>query len=80
MVDNGHLKEVVLNGHKWWILPESVALERQQDISHWRNMDHTDNQVTHDIDILQRIRSTNVALSQKQPNITQRGTLWHVWP
>ena len=52
MVDNAHLTEVVLHGHKWWILPETVELALQEDISHWRNMDHTDNQQTHEIEIL----------------------------
>ena len=35
------LKEVVLNGHRWWVLPETVAPERQIDISLWRNQDQT---------------------------------------
>ncbi len=55
------------------VLHESVALERQQDISHWCNMDQNDNQVTHDIEILQCIRFTAVALSLKQPKITHGG-------
>ena len=69
--ENPHLKEVVLNGHTWWILPESVALERQHDISHWRNMDQNDNQVTHEIEILQCIKTQAVAMSLKHPKITQ---------
>ena len=34
MVENAHLKEWVLHGHKWWVLPEDVALERQVNIPH----------------------------------------------
>ena len=44
------LKDVVLNGHRWWVLQESVSTERQVDISLWRNMDQNENQVTHDIE------------------------------
>ena len=69
--ENAHLKEVVLNGHKWWILPETVDLALQEDISHWRNMDQNDNQQTHEIEILQCIRTTAETLSQKRPKITQ---------
>ena len=71
MEENAHLKEVVLNGHKWWILPETVELALQEDISHWRNMDHNDNQQTHEIEILQCIRATAETLSQKRAKITQ---------
>ena len=40
------LKEVALNGHRWWVLPETLASERQVDISLWRNQDQAENQQT----------------------------------
>ena len=50
------LKEVVLNGHRWWVLPETVAPERQIDISLWRNQDQNENQQTHELEVLQTIK------------------------
>ena len=70
MDDTGNLKDVVLNGHKWWVLPETVPVERQVDISLWRNMDQNENQATHEIEILQSIRVTCEALSKKQARIS----------
>ena len=52
------LAELVQNGHKWWVLPENVLVERQVDISVWRNMDQNDNQRTHELEILQTIKFT----------------------
>ena len=49
------LKEVVLNGHRWWVLPETVASERQLDISLWRNRDQNENHQTHELELLQTI-------------------------
>ena len=71
MAHNSNLKDVVLNGHRWWVLQESVSMERQVDISLWRNMDQNENQVTHDIEILQSIKATAEQLSQKQAKVTQ---------
>ena len=48
-----------------------MAIEGQVDISLWRNMDQNENQVTHDIDILQRIKATAEHFSQKQAKVTQ---------
>ena len=75
MDDTGNLKDVVLNGHKWWVLPETVPAERQVDISLWRNMDHNENQATPEIEILQIIRVTCEALSKKQAKITHGGLM-----
>jgi hypothetical protein len=69
--ENHNLKDMVLNGHRWWILPESVAKEKQVDISLWRNMDQNENQATHEIEILQSIKATAEHLSQKQAKVTQ---------
>ena len=71
MADNANLKDVVLNGHRWWILNELVPVERQVDISLWRNMDQNENQATHEIEILQSIKATAENLSQKQTKVTQ---------
>ena len=53
-----NLKEVVTNGHKWWILPETVPDQDLVDISLWRNQDQNENQATHEIEILQSILET----------------------
>ena len=69
--ENINLKEAVLNGHRWWVLPESVVKERQVDISLWRNMDQNENQATHEVEVLQCIKATAEDLSHKQRKITQ---------
>jgi hypothetical protein len=53
---NANLKEVVLNGHRWWVLKESCVKERQIDISLWRNQDQNENQQTHELEILLTIK------------------------
>ena len=53
--DNKSLKEVALDGHKWWALPEHVGSDKQIDISMWRNQDHNENQSTNEIDIMRSI-------------------------
>ena len=58
-------------GHKWWILPEEVLTERQVDISLWRNMDQNENQVSHEMEILQGIKATAESLSVKHRKTTQ---------
>ena len=70
MDDTGNLKDVVLNGHKWWVLPETVPAERQVDISLWRNMDQQENQATHDIELLQSIRVTCDDVSKMNTKLT----------
>ena len=56
MLENKTLKEAVLNGHRWWVLPETVVKERQIDISLWRNQDQNENQQSHELEILQTIK------------------------
>ena len=74
MAENANFKDVVLHGHKWWILPETVTREVQVDISLWRNMDQNENQATHEIEILQSIRMTCEDLS-KRPGKVSHGDL-----
>ena len=69
--ENEHLNESARCGHKWWILPETVLAERQVDISLWRNMDQNENQVSHEIEILQGIKATAEIISVKHREISQ---------
>ena len=55
-MENPTLKEVVLHGHKWWVLPETLSKESQIDISLWRNQDQNENQACHELEILQTIK------------------------
>ena len=68
--ENEHLKDAAMNGHRWWVLPESVTLERQVDISLWRNMDQNENQSTHEVEILQGIKATAQVLSLKVSKVS----------
>ena len=52
------LRDAVLNGHKWWILPESLPTEMKIDISLWRNADQNENQGTHETELRQAVIST----------------------
>ena len=70
MDDTGNLKDVVLNDHRWWVLPETVPAERQVDISLWRNMDQHENQATHEIELLQSIRVTCDDVSKINTKLT----------
>ena len=56
LMEQATLKEVAMNGHRWWVLPETCARERQVDISLWRNQDQNENQQVHEIEILQTIK------------------------
>ena len=71
--ENEHLKDTAMCGHKWWILPEEVLAERQVDISLWRNMDQNENQVSHEMEIIQGIKATAESLSVMHRK-THRGT------
>ena len=62
--DDESLKDVVQNGHRWWVLPEDTPPDRQVDISLWRNQDQNENQGTHEIEILQTIMSTAHEMSE----------------
>ena len=70
IVDDESLKEVVLHGHRWWILPEDTPSSAQVDISLWRNQDQNDNQGIHEIEILQTIMATAKMISETNKNIT----------
>lgn len=65
-----HLREVVQNGHRWWILPEETLVEEQQDISTWRNQDQNENQQTHEIEILQAIKAVAVKMSTSSSKVS----------
>ena len=63
--DDENLKQRVKEGHRWWILPETISKEEQVDISLWRNMDQNEIQSTHEIEILQGIRVTAQTLASQ---------------
>ena len=58
MDTHGSLAEVVKTGHRWWVLPEKTAEDKQVDISLWRNQDQNENSGTNEIEILQTIVAT----------------------
>lgn len=70
LTDSPNLRDAVEQGHRWWILPETVLKERQVDISLWRNMDQNENQATHEIEILQGIKTTSESLSSRQDKVS----------
>ena len=57
LTDNSDLVDIVENGHRWWVLSESVPDEEQVDVSMWRNQDQNSNQGTHEIELLQNIKT-----------------------
>ena len=69
LAESANLKEVVTDGHRWWILPETVLKERQVDISLWRNMDQNENQNSHEMEILGGIKATAEVLARTQPSV-----------
>jgi hypothetical protein len=74
MAGDPSLKDMVLNGHRWWVLPEDTSAESQVDISLWRNQDQNENQGTHEIEILGTIAATASEISQKAKKV-QMGEL-----
>ena len=60
----GYLKDVVANGHRWWILPEGTSREAQLAVSLWRNQDQNENQSIHEIEILLTIQATAAEASK----------------
>ena len=56
--ESGSLKDFVENGHHWWILKETIPKEAQLEISTWRNQDQNENQQTHEVELIQTIKST----------------------
>jgi hypothetical protein len=63
VAESANLKEIVESGHRWWVLPETVLKE----------MDQNENQATHEIEILQGIKATAETLSAHQDKISQGG-------
>ena len=63
------LGDIVMHGHRWWILPENTPVDRQVDISLWRNQDQNENQSTHEIEILQNIVATATDISRTQKTV-----------
>ena len=57
LMDDETLTDVVVNGHSWWVLPESIGSDMQQDISLWKNQDQNENQQIHEIEVLQTLRN-----------------------
>ena len=69
--ESASLKEAVVHGHKWWILPEAdVAPQAQAEISLWRNQDQNENQATHEIEILQTLMSMAEEMSKSAKKVT----------
>ena len=64
------LTDVVHNGHRWWILPESTDKATQLDLSLWRNQDQNDNQGTNEIEILQTVVTTALELGEAAKTTT----------
>ena len=64
------LKDIVTNGHRWWILPEDIPAGEQMDISVWRNQDQNENQGTNEIAILQTVACTAAAISEHNQKVT----------
>ena len=68
LMDHETLKQTVLEGHKWWVLPEDLPKDQQVDISVWRNQDQNENQATHELEILQTIQHTAETFLQAGSN------------
>lgn len=58
VVEGSSLYEVVHNGHRWWVLPESTSHTAQVEVSLWRNQDQNENQCVHEVEILRGVIST----------------------
>ncbi len=65
LADSPSLDEVTKLGHRWWILPESICLADQVDISLWRNQDQNENQGINEIEVLQTITTSAKELVEK---------------
>ena len=68
LTDNADLIDLVDNGHRWWVLPESVPESDQVDISMWRNADQNSNQGTHDIEVLCAIKACALDMGKSSPD------------
>ena len=65
----GSIKDVVLNGHRWWVLPEDIEESLQVDVSLWRNQDQNENQGTHEMEMLQGLMQTANIMCQDSKKI-----------
>ena len=79
VVGDATINDVFLHRQQWWVLPETVALERRMDISLGRNVYQNENQAAHGIEILKNINDATETLPHKLKHINQ-GTLWPVCP
>ena len=63
------LRDAVINGHRWWILPVLLPTETEIDISLWRNADQNENQGTHEIELLQAVMSTAAHMQKSEREV-----------
>ena len=67
-----NLKEAAEVGHKWWVLPEDTDPQLLSDISNWRNQDQAENQVAHEMELLQMVATAATALASKSEFVSIR--------
>ena len=60
-----NLKEAAEVGHKWWALPEDTDPQLLTDISQWRSQDQADNQVAHEMEVLQLVATSARPLAKQ---------------
>ena len=71
LMSQATLSDTVTNGHRWWILPESLDKEKQTDISLWRNQDQNENQSAHELEVLQTLQhAAEKLLSKNKSSVT----------
>ena len=70
-----NLEDVVLRGHKWYVLREPTTRQEQVQISLWRNQDQIENHGTSEVELLQTIMSTVVQMSASDAQSSSRGKL-----
>ena len=67
-----NLKEAAEVGHKWWVLPEDTDPQLLTDISQWRNQDQAENQVAHEMEVLQLVATSARSLAKKSEFVAVR--------
>ena len=75
LMEQKTLREVVLEGHRWWILPETLTRGQQTDVSLWRNMDQNENNCAHEIEVLQTIAHAAHQLTCAGRKLVKEGDL-----
>ena len=73
VISDKNLEEAVHRGHKWIVLKEDTDPREQVEISLWRNQDQSENQGTHEIELLQTIISAAREMSASQSSSSHRG-------